>query len=396
MKKNAVIFGAGQIGRGFIGDICFQDGYQLIYVDVDKELIKQLNREKSYPIWVLMKTKTEKLISGVSAIHFENVKDISRHICETNIVFTAVGANNLGKLGHLIAGGIKLRSEKNNLSPLNIVICENIVDGAKILFSSIAEALPKSLHAFLKRNVGLVETVVSRMVAPIAEESKAINPLLVRVEPYDILPVEKKAFKGQIPKIKAFHPVNDIYRYEELKRFVHNLSHATLAYAGYLKNYTFIWEAMNDSGITTLLDGVLKETNIALMKKHRFPKSEIEGYARNLKKRFRNKLLSDTIYRVARDPLRKLGHEERIIGAIKLCFEHNISPDNVYVVASYCLCYNYPDDPEAVKLQKYIHEKGVGFVLENVCKLKKNSRESMCILKNYAEIKSESSNSKRY
>ncbi len=234
------------------------------------------------------------------------------------------------------------------------------------------------------------------MVAPLSDKLKKKYPLLVTVEEYNILPVYKKGFKGEIPNIKGFYPVENLFPYEELKLFIHNLSHACLAYLGYLRGYKYIWESIEDKEIYRIFRGVIEEAKTALIKKHNFEKKEIENYISDLIRRFKNKLLNDTVFRVGRDPLRKLGPEERIIGGIKLCLSQKIFPENICLVTSACLCYNYQDDSESVKLQNYIKEKGVGWVLREICKLKKDSEVYKKIKENYERLKDESSDFKRY
>ncbi|MCD6407498.1 mannitol-1-phosphate 5-dehydrogenase, partial [bacterium] len=209
------------------------------------------------------------------------------------------------------------------------------------------------------------------------------------------LPVDKKAFKGKIPEIKGLYPVDNLYRYEELKLFGHNLSHACLAYLGYLYGYKYIWESIRDKKISVILKEVQKEVMEALIKKHKFEKEEIENYFFDLNKRFDNKLLNDTVYRVGREPLRKIGKNERIAGAINLCLSQNIFPENVCIVAAACLCYNYLDDPEAVKLENLIKEKGERYILENIAGIREKKILKL-IEKYYEELKNESRSIKRY
>jgi len=385
-KKKVIIFGAGQIGRGFIGDFCSEENYYLIFVDIDKSLIELLNKRKSYPLWILGKKKIVKKISNLKGIYFEETEKISDEIVDTPLIFTAVGANNLKNLASVIALGIQKKFYKNSKSFLNVIICENLLGSSKILYSEISKKLSMDIQKYLKENVGFVETVVSRMVAPITEELKKTNPLLVRVESYNILPVDRKAFKGGIPKIKSFYPVDNLSQYEELKLFGHNLIHATVAYLGYLKGYNYIWEGMEDREILEVLDGIIQEIKYAFIKKYKFSTKKIENYFYDLKKRFKNKLLEDTVYRVGREPIRKLGPKDRIIGAINFCLSQKIFPKNICLVASACLCYNYQLDFEALKLQKFLKNKGVDFVLKNICKLKE-TRVYNLIKEKYEELK---------
>jgi mannitol-1-phosphate 5-dehydrogenase len=395
MPKNAVIFGAGLIGRGFIGDICHNSGYHLIFVDVNKPLVKTLNSKKEYPLWLLGEKKEEKKITGLEALHFSRKAKITDKILESEVIFTSVGAKNLNLLSHLLAGGIEKKYRKNKNSYLNIIICENILGGAKIFQKEIPELLDKETLNFFHQRTGFIETVVSRMVSPVSEELLKKYPLLVTVEPYNILPVDKKGFKGKIPEIKGLYPVENIFPYEELKLFVHNLAHACLSYYGYIKGCRYIWESIEDTKIRELLNNVLKETKKALIKKHKFPAVEIDNYIADLIKRFENKALGDTVYRVGRQPIRKLGPEDRLAGAIKLCLSHNVFPENICFVTAACLCYNYQNDAEAVELQKNIKRGGVTFVLKKLCKID-NEKIIKTVKRYYKEIKNESRFVKRY
>ncbi len=394
--KRAIVFGAGQIGRGFIGELCFDSGYFIVFVDIDKRIVELLNIEKKYPIYLLGEKKEEKIIENFKGINLENEKEIINEIVETDIIFTSVGAKNLFTLSGIIAKGIKERFKRKR-DCLNIVICENLLNAGKKLKE---EVLKKGFSLneekkYLEEKIGFVETVISRMTSPLTEEEKNKNPLLVKVEPYKILPVDKNAFKGKIPEIVGFLPVDNLHQYEELKLFGHNLSHVSLAYPGFLKGYTYIWECISDREIFNLLINVQNEVKNALSKKYVFKKGELEEYFSDLNKRFGNKLLSDTVFRVGREPLRKISKNERIVGAINLCLEYNIFPENICFVLATALCYNYSLDEEAIKTQKLIEEKGIDFILKEVCEIK-DTRIVEKVKKIYKEVKNESSNFKRY
>jgi len=366
--KKAIVFGAGQIGRGFIGELCYDSGYFIIFVDIDERIIDLLNKEKKYTINLLGKKKEEKIIENFFAIPLKNENEIMKEIIDSDIIFTAVGAKNLPSLSKIIAKGIKEKS-KNKETFLNIVICENLLKASEVLKESILKQniLSENEIEYLKRNVGLVETVISRMTSPLTEEEKKLNPLCVKVEPYKILPVDEKGFKGKIPDITGLFPVSDLNKYEELKLFGHNLSHVCLAYYGFIKKWTYIWECIEDREIFNLLINVQNEVKSALNKKYTFKRNEIEEYFTDLNKRFDNKLLGDTVYRVGREVLRKIGKNERIIGAINLCLEYGIFPENICFVLATALCYNNSLDKESEELQYIINKNGVDFVLKEIC-----------------------------
>ncbi len=387
--KKTVIFGAGQIGRGFIGDICSSSGYHLVFVDVAQQVIDLLNNKREYPIWILGDHKVEKRVTHLKALSFSATEDIAEEISNVELIFTAVGANNLSLLAPVIAQGLKRKISREKKGYVNIVICENLLGAAGVLRENIERYMDPLEKDYLEGNVGFVETVVSRMVAPLPESLKEKEPLLVTVEPYNILPVAKKSFKGDIPEVKGFYPVEDIFPYEELKLFVHNLGHAALAYTGFLAGYEFIWECMEDKKLCGILERVTGETKSAIIKKHDFDKKEVEDYTKDLFSRFKNKALNDTVCRVGRDPLRKIGANDRIAGAIKICLQQGIFPENICLVMSACLCYNYNNDKNAMLLQDIIRDKGIDYVLRNISQIEEE--KVICRIKEiYKEIKSDS------
>ena len=395
MMKKAIVFGAGQIGRGFIGELCYDSNYFIIFVDIDEKLVELLNKEKRYTINLLGEKKEEKIIENFLAIPLKNENEIIEEITETDIIFTSVGAKNLFTLSEIIAKGIKEKFRKNP-NFLNIVICENLLNAGEKFKNEILKVAQFSIEEeiYFNEKIGFVETVISRMTSPLTEEEKKQNPLCVKVEPYKILPVDKNGFKGNIPQICGFFPVNNLKQYEELKLFGHNLSHVCLAYYGYLKNYNYIWECIEDEEIFKILKEVQTEIKKALIKKYNFNKDELETYFNDLNKRFDNKLLNDTVFRVGREVLRKIGKNERIVGAINLCLENKIFPEKICFVLSAALCYNYKLDEESVKLQNIIHEKGIDFVLSKICEIK--NKEIVNKVKNYyMELKNEMRNIER-
>ncbi len=395
--KKAIVFGGGQIGRGFIGELCFDSKYFIIFVDVDEKIVELLNNSGNYTIYLLGEKKEEKIIYNFKSFNLgKDEKEIINEFVESEIVFTSVGAKNLFSLSKIIAKGIKERYKKG-CSFLNIVICENLLDAGEKLKREILNTgiLEDREIGYLNEKIGFVETVISRMTSPLTDQEKKENPLLVKVEPYKILPVSKNDFKGKIPEIVGFLPVDNLHKYEELKLFGHNLSHVCLSYCGYLKGYTYIWQSIEDKEIFNLLLNVQKEVKEALIKKYDFKKEELENYFSDLNKRFDNKLLSDTVHRVGRDVLRKIGKNERIVGAINLSLQNNVFPENICFVLSCALCYNYSLDEESSKLQEILEKRGIDFVLKNICEIE-NEDVLNRIKENYWRLKDEGSSFKKY
>lgn len=391
--KKAIQFGAGNIGRGFLAQLFTQSGYEVVFVDVNKEIISALNKNKCYILQIVGEHPKEIKIKNVKGVNANDIDLVVKEIAEANIIATAVGVSHLKEVSLSIAEGIKERKERKIEEPINIIICENLLNAGKILKEYIKENIGKEYRDYVEKKVGFVESVVSRMIPIMPEELRKKDPLLIMAEEYNILPVDKQGFLGKIPKIKGMIPYDNLKVYEEHKLFIHNLGHTLSAYLGYLKGDKFIWQAIKDRKIRNIVEGAIKESGEALIKKYNFNRKEQQDYIKDLLKRFSNKALGDTVDRVGRDPIRKLGPQDRFIGAANLALKYGIIPKNICYGIAAALCYDYPEDKEAIKLKEDIKNKGIDFVLKKICKLE-NKDLIQLIKKDYKilkEVKNESS-----
>jgi mannitol-1-phosphate 5-dehydrogenase len=365
----AVIFGAGNIGRGFLGQLFSQSGYEIVFVELDPEIIDRLNADRSYPIHIVGEKQWTYIVKGVQALHASDAEQIASHIKSADILATAVGVNALPAIAPTIAHALQHRFASGRLSELNVIICENIIHSGEHLKGLVLKHLPQQYHRLLDQKIGWVATVVSRMVPVVTEEMRKQNPAQIAVEPYCILPVDKKAFKGPLPNIQGFDLSDNLPALEERKLFAHNAGHALSAYFGYQKRYTYIYEAIRDSEIRRKVLGGLSESGRALIKKHHFNPKEHHAHLDDLLLRFSNVALGDTVARVARDPIRKLGRNDRLIGSALLALEYRINPLFLVEGIIAALRYDNPDDEKALELQRLLSDEGIAHVLESICGL---------------------------
>ena len=364
--KKVMHFGAGNIGRGFFGQLYHESGYHIIFVDIVKQVIDTINQQRQYPIWLVGEDVKKLVVTNISGIPLNDEQSIIEASKHVNLISVSVGANNIKNLMPLLAKIIEKKFVADPSDFLNIIIGENMKNASGIVKQWILEQLSNEAKDFFNRNVGLVETVLSRMVPVVPEELKKQYPLIVLVEPYKTMPVAKNMFKGHIPEIKNFLFVEDIEPYEAMKLYIHNFTHASFACAGHLKHYQFIWESVSDLKIKQAVDRAYLEIQQAINKKYGVSIEELDNYYRDLIERFLNKSLGDTISRVAREPLRKLGPHDRFIGAAKMCVEQNVIPEYVCFFTACCLYYDQPSDKESQQLQNLLNTKGIDYVLQEV------------------------------
>ena len=317
ITMKAVVYGGGNIGRGFLGQLLFESGYDTVFIDINRILIDKLNSDHSYPIKIVCNEyQSEITIQNVRAVHSN---EATAEIATADILFISAGVNVLPHIAQNIADGISGRQGRG----LDIIICENLLHADKHL----KELLGKYIE--LPDNIGFVESSVGRMVPIMNDEMYKGNILRVWVEPFCTLPVDKAAFKNEIPEIKNMLPSAPFEYHIQSKLYLHNMGHAIAAYLGLKRRYTYIWEAMADAEIYKAAEGALRSCAEALSKEHGKPIDEVIDYAYDLISRFQNRYLGDTCERVGRDARRKLAVDDRLLGAVALCNKHNLPTEYI-------------------------------------------------------------------
>ena len=387
MALRAVQFGAGNIGRGFTAQLFTESGYEVVFVDVVEEVVRLINERRSYPIEIVGDNPETVFIQNIRAVNGTDREAVAREIADASLVCTAVGVNVFKHVAPAIAMGIKLRADAGVTDPLNVIICENLLRASDVLRGFILDQLTAEYEGYVRTNVGFVESVVSRMVPFMTEEQRRRDPLMVVVEEYKKLPVDRGGFVGEIPRIVGFMPYDNFEAYVEHKLFTHNLGHATAAYLGYLRGHEFIWQAMGDEAVGAVVKAALAETGEAQIRKNGFTPEEHQAHIDDLLHRFANVALGDTVARVGKDPIRKLGPNDRMIGGAKLAMEYGIVPTNVCLGTAAALMFDNPDDPAAMQVQKMMTESGVDRVFTDICGIEPDSalaqliREQLDVLK---------------
>ena len=361
--KKFIMYGAGNIGRGFIGPLFSNSGYSVGFVDINEQVISKLNSDREYPINIVTSDDNkEEIIKNVYGIDGKDLELVSNEIASADVMATAIGVNVLKFIAKPIALGLKKRFIQN-AKPLNIIICENLIGADAYLKGLIKAELPE-YEKQIDEMVGFVEASIGRMVPALPEEKKQGNFLRVFVEPYNILPVDKDAFKGEIPEVENLYPFSPFNLFIQRKLFMHNMSHATCAYLGFLKNYEYIYQAVSDYDIRYCAYRVLMASALAISLENKVDIKVLLEHAENLLYRFQNTALGDTISRVGKDTIRKLSENDRLIGALKLCEKHNVSCDILCVGIASAMFFNPSDDERSVELNAYVKENGVKKTLE--------------------------------
>ena len=341
-----VIFGAGKIGRSFIGQLFGLGGYSIVFIDVDPGIVSMLNNRGNYRIIIKGETDEELLVPNVQAIYALDNQKVTEAVSTAGILAVSVGKNALEKVIPVIAAGLELRYSRDKNCPLDIIIAENMRDAGAFMKEHLLNNLPADYP--VEKMVGLIETSIGKMVPimTIAELEK--DPLIVYAEPYNTLILDRKGFKSPIPEIKGLAPKENIKAWVDRKAFIHNLGHATASYYGFYKHpeVEFMYEVLDDAGVLRFTRDVMLQSADILRTIYPddFTGSDLEDHIDDLIFRFRNKALKDTIYRVGQDLVRKLSVDDRFMGAIHLAMQFGKPYDLILLAMSYGLSFNAKDE----------------------------------------------------
>ncbi|WDM02799.1 mannitol-1-phosphate 5-dehydrogenase [Alicyclobacillus cycloheptanicus] len=363
MKRRAVHFGAGNIGRGFIGLLLHQAGYEVVFADVVPALVEQLQTARSYRVITLDETVDEAEVTGFRAVLLDSTACRSE-IATADLVTTAVGLGNLSGVAAVIADGLRLRKVQGNETPLNVLACENAVRATSTLKEAVLARVDDDLRDWIEAHVGFADVAVDR-IAP-NREGYATHPLDAVVERFFEWDIEQTALRGDLA-IPGATLVQQLDPYLERKLFILNGAHATAAYAGYKQGIRTILEAMQAPGIAALVERVQHEAAAGLA--HRYPSLDLSGlnaYAKDVRDRFLNPHIHDDVARVGRDPMRKLSLGDRLVGPLRLAQAAGIETPGLLQAIALGFHYTNPQDEGAVRIQQMIQSSGIEAAVRTV------------------------------
>ncbi|WP_295296465.1 hypothetical protein [uncultured Brachyspira sp.] len=345
-------FGAGNIGRGLIGYILNKSGYEIYFVDVNTEIINNINNDHFYYVKTISGNlfKVDNVYALNSKTDNEKIIDLFLNI---DLITTSVGANNLKFIVPILIDGIKNRIEKLNNKKIDIIANENIINASSILKKEL-ENIEKIYN--LDKYVGFVNSAIDRQSLSTIYENKNI-PL---VEDYYEWIINKNEIINESTfNIKDAIYVDNMDYYIERKLYCVNSSHAATAYMGYLYNLRYMKDAFDIDEILEFRKNFFDEIAQYFIIKYNANMEELNKYFEKVTIRHSNKNIKDEIARVGRDPIRKLGLNERFVAPYVKLFE--LDKANKYfaraIAAAFCF-YN-EDDNDSKLIREDIKTIGI-------------------------------------
>jgi mannitol-1-phosphate 5-dehydrogenase len=374
----AVHFGAGNIGRGFVGLLLHEGGYELVFSDVAAPLVDAINGVSEYTVHEVGEggerqqaggvgrspiESRDTVVTGFRAINSATHPDeVIEQIAGANVVTTAVGPTVLKFVAPHIVAGLALRDPSS--PPLQVMACENAINATDVLRDEIVALAGVAWDALAGRAV-FANTAVDRIV-PAQPEGGGVD---VTVEPFYEWAIERPPFGEDPPNIPGAHFVDDLAPYIERKLFTVNTGHAATAYFGAVAGIETISGALSDAGIANRVGAALEETSALLVAKHGLDPADLATYRATILRRFRNPALPDTVWRVGRQPLRKLSRHERFVGPAAEAAERGLSVDALVAAMGAALAFDDSEDAESVDLQRMLRDRDAASVTASVTDL---------------------------
>ncbi len=377
-----VQFGAGNIGRSFLGQLFARAGYEVVFVDIDQALVDALNEQRAYRLIVKHGDREDETVwvRNVRAVHAGDAERVAAEVADADLAATAVGARALGPVLALLARGLELRRQKRGDEALDVILAENLNRAAEVARAYLRTVLPAEYP--LDRLVGLVETSIGKMVPLMRQSDLEVDPLWVFAEPYNRLILDKRAFLNPIPEVAGLAPMENMKAYVDRKLFIHNLGHAASAYFGYraAPGKPLICEVLEIPEVRTRARAAMMQSADALCVEYpaEFDRAKLEAHVDDLLRRFGNRALGDSVYRVGRDLYRKLVREDRLVGALLLAARHDLPTDAIAPVVVAATQFRARDENGAFfpSDERFMNEEaplGLDAILTRVCGLSESN-----------------------
>lgn len=349
----SVHFGAGNIGRGFIGQLLHEAGYDITFLDVQEDVVNALKAQGRYEVILADEDETRIPVDRVTALHsVHDAEAAAEKLAEADLITTAVGPSVLPVIAPAISQGLVERVRRGD-GPVNVIACENMIGGSQSLCKTVMEQVSDEHAGAVEKIAGFPNAAVDRIVPE--QMTEGVDVL---VEPFYEWIVDASQVKGERPDVAGITYVEALGPYIERKLLTVNTGHSATAYLGYASGKKTIHESLEDDDVRQAASKAIEETGLLLVKEYGFDPEELREYRQKVLARFENPRISDEVRRVARAPIRKLGRDERFVSPALRLFEMDHTPTHLAVVIGAVLKYDDPADEEAVELQEAIRVEG--------------------------------------
>lgn len=376
----ATHFGAGNIGRGFIGQVLHDNNFEITFIDTNQQLIEQINSDEGYLIELLDDKKTEIWIDGVSAIDSQAEEKVLTSLVSSDLITTSVGASNLKYIAPILKKALLIKS--NHKEYIDILANENAINASDLLKNEIKKICSEKEWQSITKVSYFVNTAIDRQSLSKFDGKSYIAV----VEPYYEWVIEERALN---PKrnynLKNVTFVDDMRSFVERKLFIVNAEHAAFAYLGALLGMQTIQEAIHNEDCYLLVEKFMNENKQYFINKYGMSESELSQFINKTIKRHGNSAILDDINRVGKSPIRKLARNDRLVGPMMALEALDLKNFAGKVIIAAAYLYKNPEDSEANEIQKMILSKGLEETIKYVSELPESVVQEIATI--YSQVK---------
>ncbi|MBN1263903.1 MAG: C-GCAxxG-C-C family protein [Anaerolineales bacterium] len=359
-EKTLCIWGAGRIGRGFIGDLYNEAGYHLVLIEKAQALVDQLKNQGKFSVYRASGESKQRVeISNFTALHTSQEEKIQAAFNECEVLAVSVFPRDF----EAVAGRIQAHLlERRNIvgdKTFNILLCTNLIHAGPKFKEYLLAGITENEIQYFEDKVGIIETLVIRICPEPPAEIKEQYPLVVWTNGYAELPIEKNSVKGEMDFLPSMRLVQDMRAEEIRKIYTYNMCHAVLSYHGQFMGYDLLVECLKDESIRAEALGALKEVSRALQNEYGFTVSEMDGWIDGVLTQTNNPTIGDTVFRSAADPIRKLKQDDRLIGPLMLCKKNGVETPHLLRAIAAAFHFDVESDAASLQLQEYIRKHGI-------------------------------------
>lgn len=292
--KLAIHFGAGNIGRGFIAPVLQENNYEVVFVDVNKELIEQINLLQRYKVKsISLNASSDIFVKNISGLLLDDEEFLNEKLAKADLITTSVGPKFVKDIFNLVSS---TKTEKIQ----TFIAFENMYRAST----------SNSTESGLSKLV-LIDAVVDKIVPP-----QNTTSLDVIVEEYGSIILDNNVNTKPLNESKIVSYSN--YEHEFYKKlWLLNGLHLKLAYFGLSRNIKYIHEILNNQEGLDFAERAIDSLSKAYSL---FSNSteDLKDFKQTILNRFSMPEIQDEVTRIARNPQIKFSKDERFERPLRL------------------------------------------------------------------------------
>lgn len=377
--KEAIIIGAGRLGKGFIGEtIANSPAWNMTFIDADPVVINNLREAGSYHVTVHRFDRIEEHSIFDFEAYTWGQEAVTDKVIQADLIMFVIYPEKIPEAVITLMDGLNARKEKNPHQNLSIIFLTNKNHMMQGIREQFAHLLTDTDYIWFNEHVVLRDSIIRRSTD--AESNRSLN---IRTTAVLSLLIQGP-LNVDISDIEWLEITDQLELLKDVKVFIVNGPHAAGAFMGYYFGYQTINQISSDASGAAFISAVEKEIKAGILAEYPLTEKQLDNLS--VFPQAEGDMV-DYIYRVAYDPIRKLSKGDRLSGSALMCYENGLPYNHITKAIAYGFLYDNPDDPQALLLQETIQKEGFPNVVERITGFPKTHEVYHAILRHYESLK---------